>query len=684
MSEFEHPGWHLSTMSPTSNDSGKPDLIPRQAPWRRSQDNTLLLTREVIACVVRAEDEASLYQSICRVIVERGDYLLAAIFEIQPVEQRIKVLHAYGQATGYLDGVEIRIDDSPAGRGPTGQSVRSGRPVAVNDVQGDPNYGYWSERARQYAIQSSVSVPLKVRGEVRWLLTIYSRKQNAFEPVEVELLELLANDLAYGIDALLTRRERDQAAVRARLATQRLDLAARGAGIGIWEYDLDAKEPIWDAQTYRLFGHAPDSPLGPDEIVAVALGPPMHLRLRVHRNWCIRNQTLFEMELPIHLPDDSQRWLMTRARPEVDPQGVAKHLVGVIFDVTDQVQARNEQAARRLVEEASRAKSEFIARMSHELHTPLHVVLGFSALMRQDPGFTLAQLRNIDIIHHSGEHLLSLVNDILDLSRIEAGRMPMDSGATDLRSLVRDVMDMMRVRAEEKRLALVLDETPAAPHYLRVDQVKLRQVLINLLSNAIKFTQQGRVTLRLSGQHDGKDQRLHIEVQDSGVGLHTQDLDRIFEPFVQVGEFSTQGGSGLGLAITRQFVELMGGTISVQSTPGAGSTFRVELPAALAAASEVAASPSDTRLAERQTAALRQDTAPEILPPQSLTVLPPALRQALQEALISLDSHRIEAVISQVSPCDASLGRALAHLAGQYHYTPILVALAQQEKGNPV
>lgn len=548
----------------------------------------MLLTREVTACVIRAEDEDALYQSICRVIVERGGYLLAAIFALRQEEQRIEVLHAQGQARDYLKDIDIRLDDSPAGRGPSPQAARTGQAVAINDVATDPRHAYWNERARPYGIQSMVSIPLKVRGQVRWLLTIYAGKPNAFDPVEVELLELLASDVAYGIEALRTRRERDQAALLARQATHRMELAAHGAGIGIWEYRLASREPAWDRQTYRLFGHEPEGGLGPDEIVAAALGSELHQRLRAQRNQCIRTQTLFEMELPARLPDGSTRWLMTRARPETTPKGVPSHLIGVIFDVTDQVQARSEQAARRAAEDASQAKSEFISHMSHELRTPLNAVLGFSALMRRDPGITAAQRRHLQIIHRSGEHLLGLVNSILDMSKIEAGRMALELSAFDLDALVGDVTDMMRARAQEKGLGLVLDVQEKLVRHLQADPAKLRQIIINLLSNAIKFTDYGSVRMQLRQHRDEQGRlQLTIQVQDSGVGLHDQDVERIFEPFVQVGTPSTQGGTGLGLAITRQFIALMGGNISVRSSPGKGSTFQVNLPVTEAAAADV-------------------------------------------------------------------------------------------------
>lgn len=236
------------------------------------------------------------------------------------------------------------------------------------------------------------------------------------------------------------------------------------------------------------------------------------------------------------------------------------------------------QIAKDAAEKANGAKSTFLANMSHELRTPLNAILGFSNLMRSSAGIPVKERQSLDIINRSGEHLLSLINDVLDMAKIDAGRTVLQSAPLDLRELVRGVLDLMRLRAEEKGLELFFEQSSGLCHSIWGDAEKLRQVLLNLVGNAVKFTERGSVTVRLEGEQCGDLQvPLRIEVQDTGAGISQEERDRIFEPFVQVGQVSSQKGTGLGLAITKQFIELMGGTIQVESTPGEGSLFRVEI-----------------------------------------------------------------------------------------------------------
>ncbi|BCK87020.1 sensor histidine kinase RcsC [Sideroxyarcus emersonii] len=233
--------------------------------------------------------------------------------------------------------------------------------------------------------------------------------------------------------------------------------------------------------------------------------------------------------------------------------------------------------ARNAAEAANRAKSVFLANMSHELRTPLNAILGFSNLMRKDALLRHEQREDLDIINRSGEHLLTLINDVLEMAKIEAGRVELENSPIDLGSLVRDVTDMMHVRAQEKGLRLLVDQSSEFPRYIKGDAARLRQVMINLIGNAVKFTEQGGITLRL-GVITNTTQHLLIEVEDTGVGIKPEDQKKLFEPFMQLGESAMQKGTGLGLTITRQYVQLMGGTISFESTPGKGSVFQVELP----------------------------------------------------------------------------------------------------------
>lgn len=251
---------------------------------------------------------------------------------------------------------------------------------------------------------------------------------------------------------------------------------------------------------------------------------------------------------------------------------------------------QTERAARHAAEAANRAKSQFLAGMSHELRTPLNAVLGYAQLLTMQGGLSARQARGLDTIHQSGQHLLALINDILDLARIEAGRTELNPTPVNLAGLLQTVVNLMRVKADEKRLAFVFDAGAGLPEAVLADERRLRQVLLNLLGNAIKFTDNGTVTLRACAEPKGPAQvLLRLDVEDTGVGMRPDDMERIFEPFEQVGDVQRRsGGTGLGLAITRALVNDMGGQVQVSSEFGRGTRFRVELPLPVAQPAESA------------------------------------------------------------------------------------------------
>ncbi|AFY83703.1 GAF domain-containing hybrid sensor histidine kinase/response regulator [Oscillatoria acuminata] len=243
---------------------------------------------------------------------------------------------------------------------------------------------------------------------------------------------------------------------------------------------------------------------------------------------------------------------------------------------------------------ANRAKSEFLANMSHELRTPLNAILGFTQLMQRDSSLADLHQGYIDIINKSGSHLLALINDVLEMSKIEAGRVTLNEVEFDLPKLVYSLESMLQLKAKSKGLSLRFELQPTLLQFIRGDENKLRQVLINLLGNAIKFTNQGRVTLRISSSEFNPDIEtphqaiVQFEVEDTGPGLSSEDIKGLFQAFQQtrVGRQS-QEGTGLGLRISQKFVQLMGGLITVTSTVGEGSRFKFEIPVGLVQGSQM-------------------------------------------------------------------------------------------------
>lgn len=257
-----------------------------------------------------------------------------------------------------------------------------------------------------------------------------------------------------------------------------------------------------------------------------------------------------------------------------------------------QQEVRDRKRAEEIAQSANRAKSEFLANMSHELRTPLNGILGYTQICQKDRALSEQQKNRIAIIHQCGEHLLTLINDVLDLAKIEARKMELYPREIHFSEFLQSIVEICRIKAEQKEISLIYQTLSPLPKMIRADDKRLRQVLLNLLGNAVKFTETGTITFKV-GYHE---QKVRFQVEDSGIGIASEQLDEIFKPFQQVGENSRKTeGTGLGLAISRQLIEMMGGTLQVKSTLGVGSTFWFDLDL------PVADAPIDTKNALRRT-----------------------------------------------------------------------------------
>ncbi len=325
-----------------------------------------------------------------------------------------------------------------------------------------------------------------------------------------------------------------------------------------------------------------------EEVLGCSGGDRIHPddRRRVYKTWlcAIAHQLPWQQEYRILHQEGRTIWVLAQTDLEREETGNVIGYVGTLTDITERKQAEIAlEQALAAAEAANRAKSNFLASMSHELRTPLNAILGFSQILSPSESLTEQEREQIEIIKSSGEHLLEIINDILSMSKIEAGQITLNQNSFDLYELLDSLKDMLQLKAKSKGLPLNFEYAKNIPQYIETDETKLRQVLINILGNAIKFTQQGIVTLRVSAATNLDKLKIKFEVSDTGPGIAPEEIDILFEPFVQTkaGKKSIEG-TGLGLPISREFVRLMGGDITVSSIVGQGSIFTFDIKVTLA------------------------------------------------------------------------------------------------------
>ena len=482
----------------------------------------------------------------------------------------------------------------------------TGRPLVISDVEQDP---YWISRPEWDWIKSYAGAPIYKQGQIVACLNVNSGTIGAFSQTDGEYLQAFADQAAIALkNALLysaaqqeiaERKRAEQALQQAhteleeRVLKRTAELSKERAMLdhiielnpyGIALFDAQGHFLTQNPAAFNLFGV---EPLASYSIFSDPIwselegGQPRYQRLK--EGFAIEAQEIwFNSRLADTQQADDAICLYSTAFPIMDRLGSLEKVVVMYEDITKQKQAEtmlrsSKEAAEKallVAEAANRAKSEFLANMSHELRTPLNGILGYAQILLKDRNLTSKQQNGLDVIRRSGEHLLTLINEILDLSKIESRQMELQPVGFHLSEMLENIANIFRLRAEEKGISFIYEPLSDLAIGVEGDETRLRQVLINLLGNAVKFTEQGGVVFKV-GHHNDK---IRFQVEDTGVGIAPNALEEIFQPFRQVGQRRQLiEGTGLGLAISHKLVEMMGSHLHVKSTVDVGTVFWLDL-----------------------------------------------------------------------------------------------------------
>ncbi|MFN9417431.1 MAG: PAS domain S-box protein [Pirellula sp.] len=365
--------------------------------------------------------------------------------------------------------------------------------------------------------------------------------------------------------------------------TERYAAATTGTSDGLWDWDCQTDECWYSDRFWTLLGYSPEGPFPSSKLESIYKHILAEDRASIWQAVRRNHKEGIEFDIKCHFRkwNGEFRWFRVRGATQFDENGTPVRMAGSIQDIHDlKLTETSLIEANVRAEAANAAKSEFLANMSHEIRTPMAAILGFADLLLHECEDAIAKpssFEYVDTIRRNGEHLLDIINDILDISKIEAGKMSVELVATNPETLIQEVVSLMSVKAQGKGIGLSALFDPSIPSVIHTDPVRLRQILVNLVGNAIKFTELGSVKLRVSCWESK--QLLQVAIEDTGIGLSPEQISRLFGAFEQADTTTTRkyGGTGLGLFISNRLAEMLGGTITIESQLGKGSLFTVSI-----------------------------------------------------------------------------------------------------------
>lgn len=555
----------------------------------------------------RTRDE--LLQKICRVLIEHGGFQMAWIGWNDPETSLLVPVAVSGDESGYVQSIKLYTDGRPEGRGPSGTVFRTGRPYICNDMLNDPATLPWRVEIEQSGFRASAVFPVRQNDSMCGTINVYSDQQNFFQDEEIALLEEAAGNVSFALDNLARDEERRQAEMAAQNERQFSDTMIESMPGILYFYNEQGQFLRWNKNFEIVSGYSGAEITHMHPLDFFPDGEKHALKLRIAEVF-EKGESFVEASF---LAKDGKITPFFLTGRRVVFHGMP-FLIGMGIDISERKQAEtalrelNETLEQKVAERtgelqaalvraraADEIKSAFLATMSHELRTPLNSIIGFTGIILQGLAGPLGaeQTKQLGMVQGSARHLLDLINDVLDISKIEAGQLEVRAEPFDLRVSLDRVIALVRPMAEKKHL--VLDAViSAGPFNMVSDQRRVEQILLNLLNNAIKFTEHGGVTVTV-GLVDGFRAQpdlpprpaVRLQVADTGIGIKPDDLATLFQPFRQLDAGLTRQheGTGLGLAICRRLAVLLQGEITVNSAWSTGSEFTLTIPLQLSSRS---------------------------------------------------------------------------------------------------